>query len=658
MTPPFKKILIANRGEIAVRICRACREMGIESVAVYSEADADALHVGMADEAVYIGPAPAGDSYLNIPSLLRAAEVTGAEAVHPGYGFLAENPEFARAVAGAGLTWIGPSAETIALLGDKLAAKKLAEDAGVPVVPGYGGADQRVERLVEEADRIGYPVMVKAAAGGGGKGMRVVASSDEIVPALESAAREAQAAFGDRRLFLERALIHPRHIEIQIFGDTAGNVIFLGERECSIQRRHQKVIEESPSPVLTPDLRSRMGEAALRVARAAGYVNAGTVEFLFAGDSFYFLEVNTRIQVEHPVTEMVTGLDLVRMQIDVAAGRPLPVRQMDIDPRGHSVEARLYAEDPSSGFLPATGTLAIFSPPLGPGIRNDVGVAPGSTVTPYYDPILAKLAVHADTREEAVARLRSALAHFSVLGVTTNARFLHWIVETADFTAGRMDTGYVDRCWDPPSDAELPAEVVLLALALDMTRSGSAGGRRGPWNATSGWRLGGAARTYRYKWTGRVIEAVIELSAGGTWHVLSGQSEWEARFHVGDGGRVTVLTANTVITGFAVEGRVGIDISWRGLSYTLSRPDLSASVAGTAGTLSRANLCAPMPGTVVKLLVEPGEAVAPHQALVVMEAMKMEHVIEAPEAGVVRDVYFQEGDMVPAGATLVRLAEQ
>lgn len=660
MTPPFDRILVANRGEIAVRIIRACREMGIGSVAVYSEPDAGSLHVRLADEAYPIGPAPALQSYLRMEALIQAAEETGAQAIHPGYGFLAENPEFARLVAEAGLTWIGPPADVIALLGDKLAAKRLAMAAGVPVVPGFEGDGTSAWWFVGQAEQIGFPVMIKAAAGGGGKGMRVVNTAAELAAAAAAASREAAAAFGDSRIFLERALASPRHIEIQIFADSHGHAVYLGERECSIQRRHQKVMEESPSPVLTPQLRAAMGEAALRVVRAAGYVNAGTVEFLFADDEFYFLEVNTRIQVEHPVTEMVTGLDLVRLQIEIAAGRHLRLSQLDVAARGHAIEARLYAEDPARGFLPATGRLHVFTPPEGPGIRNDVGVEPGAEVSPHYDPILAKLIVRAETRGEALARLRSALDDYGILGVATNQSFLRWVAGTPAFAAGHMDTGFVDREWPEAKLGEaLPPEVLLLAVAFDVNRSQRPNAdHQNPWLRSGNWRASAASRRYVYEWSGEQIAVDAVPRTPGAWDVAKeGEAPEAVRVVPGESSRLTVLRGRTVITGFAVETGGGIDISWRGTAYHLQPPAVSSETGEQGARAGQERLLAPMPGTVVRVLVRPGQAVTAHEPLVVMEAMKMEHVIEAPHPGVVGEVMFHEGDMVPAGSPLVRLEE-
>lgn len=465
-TPPFRRILIANRGEIAVRVIRACRELGSETVAVYSEADREALHVRLADQAVLLGPPPPGASYLQAGRIIQAALETGAEAVHPGYGFLAENAAFAQAVVEAGLTFIGPPPGVIRAMGDKAAARARMEQAGVPVVPGYQG-DDAPEALREAAQRIGYPVLVKAAAGGGGKGMRIVHRPEDLDEAVAAARREAQHAFGDPRLLLEKYIPRAHHVEFQILADAHGHIVHLFERECSVQRRYQKIIEETPSPLLDEDLRRRMGQAAVAAARAVGYVNAGTVEFIVDPDTraFYFLEMNTRLQVEHPITELVVGLDLVQWQIRIAAGEPFPYSQEALIQRGHAIECRLYAEDPASGFLPSTGDLLQVRLPQGPGVRVDSGVTTGDTVTHHYDPLLAKIIVHAESREAAIRRMDAALRQTVVHGVTTNAAFLRVVLAHEDFRAGQVDTRWVERTFDAWTPAP-PPDPVLAALAL------------------------------------------------------------------------------------------------------------------------------------------------------------------------------------------------
>ncbi len=469
---PFNKILIANRGEIAIRIMRACRELGIQTVAVYSEADAHAQHVQFADEAVFIGNAAPKESYLNQDVLIRAALDSKADAIHPGYGFLSENASFAAAVESANLTFIGPAADSIRAMGDKAESKILMKKAGVPTVPGYEGLES-FEDFQKAADEIGYPVLVKAAAGGGGKGMRVVNSANELKESIEAARREAQNSFGDERLLIEKYLADAHHIEIQVFGDKHGNLLHLFERECSVQRRHQKIIEESPSPLLTPELRARMGESAVNAAKAVNYFNAGTVEFIFDPklSTFYFLEMNTRLQVEHPVTELVTGLDLVHWQIRIAAGEKFPFTQEDLHQHGHAIECRVYAEDPSTGFLPSTGKLLQFIQPQGPGIRVDSGFAIGDDVTHFYDPLLAKLIVHAGSREDAIQRMKNALRDFIVHGVVTNIDFMQTVLETDDFKQGKISTRWVEKSLEsgsllPNMQEQAPALHTLIAAAL------------------------------------------------------------------------------------------------------------------------------------------------------------------------------------------------
>ncbi len=489
----FRKVLIANRGEIAVRVARACREMGIASVAVFSEADRAALHVRMADEARPIGPAPSRESYLRIDRVLDAARASGAEAIHPGYGFLAENASFARACEEAGIAFIGPRSETIALMGEKTSARREAVAAGLPVVPGTlePVADER--ELAREAERIGYPVMLKAAAGGGGKGLRLVASPPELLAALARARSEAEGAFGDDRVYLEKAIARPRHVEIQVLADHHGNAIHLFERECSIQRRHQKVIEESPSPLLTPALRLRMGELAVALVRRTGYVNAGTLEFLVDADREpWFLEMNTRLQVEHPVTEMVTGLDLVKLQIRIAQGERLPVRQEDVAQRGHAIECRVYAEDPEAGFLPSPGRITALRVPGGPGVRDDSGVFEGAEVPVHYDPLVSKLVVWAGTREEAVRRMRRAVSEYRVLGIKTTLPFFERVLDHPAFVAGDLDTSFVDTVLAAGNGRpSREVEIAVAAAAISALEERRAGRRLADRTDISAWRGAG-----------------------------------------------------------------------------------------------------------------------------------------------------------------------
>jgi acetyl-CoA carboxylase biotin carboxylase subunit len=501
----FGKILIANRGEIAVRVIRACREMGIESVAVYSEADRDSLHVRLADEAVLLGPAPAAESYLDLDRIVAAVRKTGAEAVHPGYGFLSENVEFARRLEREKIVFIGPNADALELVGDKVRARRTMEKAGVPIIPGMKTTPADLAEFVSAAAKLGFPVIVKASAGGGGKGMRVVSGPEDLTGAIEAGRREARSAFGDESVYLERYLESPRHVEVQVLADKRGKTVHLFERECSIQRRHQKIVEESPSPALDASLRAKMGETAVKAMKAAGYDNAGTVEFLLDKDRrFYFLEVNARLQVEHPVTELVTGIDLVRQQIRIAAGEPLAFGQEDIAQRGHAIECRVYAEDPARGFLPSSGRILVLEEPRGPGVRYDGGIFAGWTVPIHYDPILAKLIVWAEDRGRACDRMAAALADHVLLGVRTTVPFLRDVVAHPDFREGRLDTGFIPRFFDGWSEPPAGEETIRLALAaaayaelngLSRRGDGAAAGapkaKASPWTSLGRWRMGG-----------------------------------------------------------------------------------------------------------------------------------------------------------------------
>lgn len=653
----FKRILIANRGEIAVRIIRACRELGISPVAVYSEVDAGALHVRLADAARLIGPAPAAQSYLRTEAILTAAHELGAEAIHPGYGFLSENAAFARACREAGVVFIGPPPEAIEAMGGKIGARSIAQAAHVPVVPGYDGADQRDERLLAEAERIGYPLLIKASAGGGGKGMRVVNGPAEFIASLEGARREARAAFGDDTVFLERLILRSRHVEIQVLADTHGNVIHLGERECSIQRRHQKILEESPSPALTPELRGRMGDAAVRAARAAGYVNAGTVEFMLdSAGQFYFLEMNTRLQVEHPITEQVTGLDLVRWQIAIAAGAPLPFAQRDISFRGHAIEVRLYAEDPVT-YLPAVGSLALLDPPSGPGVRVDAGLTTGDEVTVYYDPMIAKLVVHAESRAAAVERLRRALDDFAVLGLTTNLPLLRALAAHPVYASGDTHTGFLSEHPLEVTPPTTPPPEVLAAAALYELQVERAQSRRESDPFAERWRAGGGALPLSFESAGHVYRLGVRR-AGAGWLFESADGLLSARLVATAPAELTFeLDGRRERVRVARDGEGALLVAWRGAAYRLGRPvPLSADSATRAGGGHDASsLTAPMPGTLVKVLVSEGEPVREGQALLVLEAMKMEHTVVAPFAGVVRRLPYGQGASVAGGAELVDL---
>ncbi len=651
----FSKLLVANRGEISVRIIRACRELGIASVAVYSEADRYSMHRRLADESYLLGPAPAADSYLNIDRITEIIRGSGAEAVHPGYGFLAESAAFARAVEEAGAVWVGPPPEAMDLVGDKVRAKELAQKAGVPTVPGYSGGDQGEERLSEEAQRIGYPVLVKASAGGGGRGMRSVARPEDFEEAVRGAKREAEASFGDGSVFLEKLVENPRHVEVQVVGDHHGNVVHLYERDCSIQRRHQKVVEEAPSPALDRELREAICDAAVRLAAEAGYRNAGTVEFLLDGEDFYFLEMNARLQVEHPVTELVTGLDLVHLQLAVAAGEPLPAQE-EVTLRGSAIEVRVYTEDPETS-LPAGGELHAFAPPEGPGIRNDVGVETGDEVSLSYDSMISKLIVSAADRETAVLRLRRGLRDYTVLGVPTNLPLLRRIAVNPAFAAGDTTTGFLEEHGISGKEEQdnVPDKAVLLAAAGELRSSRG----KSPEPFSSGaWRPLGVAR-YSYSAGGetRVVEAE-RISGGRVRLRMNGEDSVVEKVSVENGLLRATLDGEPASCGFAVEGS-GVYVSDEGVSYRLERtppPSVDEAVPGGADS-GRTSLTSPMPGTVVSVRVEEGEEVEEGQLLLVLEAMKMEQQVTAPYAGTVRGLPYGEGDLVPGGAVLAEIEE-
>ena len=649
----FEKLLIANRGEIAVRIIRACRELGIRSVAVYSEADEGAMHRRLADEAYFIGPAPAPESYLNIDRIVEAIEASGAQAVHPGYGFLAESAPFARAVEGVGAVWVGPPAEAMDLMGFKVRAKELARRADVPTVPGYDVEEQGEERLAEEAGRIGFPVLVKASAGGGGRGMRAVARPEDFLEAVRGARREAQAAFGDGSVFLEKLIEDPRHVEVQVIGDREGNVLHLYERECSIQRRHQKVVEEAPSPALNPELREAVCSAAVRLAREAGYRNAGTVEFLLDGEDFFFLEVNARLQVEHPVTELVTGLDLVHLQVAVAAGEPLPLSQEEVNLRGSAIEVRLYAEDENG--LPAGGRLLAFAPAEGPGVRNDAGFEAGDEISLHYDPMLAKLIVYAPDRTSAVRRLRRALRDYAVLGPPTNLPLLRRVADHPAFAAGETTVRFLEehRLTDAPPEPSVPREAVLLAAAGELSRGASAE----PF-AAGPWRNLGAVRL-RYRAGEREYEVEAERSGSGRLRLRLDGHEALVEPHLVENGRLHALVdERPAVAALAFDG-LDVLVSMGGESYRLAKPPPpDVDGVGPGGTdAPGASLTAPMPGTVVRVLVGEGDEVEEGQLLLVLEAMKMEQPVAAPHAGRVVSLPYGEGALVPGGAVLAEIEE-
>ena len=648
----FGKILIANRGEIAVRVASTCRVMVIPTIAVYSEADRGALHTRETDEAVLVGPAEAARSYLDIDALIAAAKRTGADAVHPGYGFLSQNADFAEAVARAGLTFIGPPPGVHRMLGDKQGARRLMAAAGVPVVPGYDGDDKSDATLLAAAKSIGWPVILKPSRGGGGKGMRVVRKADDFASTLAASRREARAAFGDDRMVLERYVERPRHVEVQVLADAHGTLVHLFERECSIQRRHQKVVEETPSPTLKPERRAALWAAGLAAARAATYVNAGTVEFLLAPDgAFYFLEVNTRLQVEHPVTEATTGLDLVRLQIQVAAGEALPFRQEDVRSQGHALECRLYAEDPDEDDRPVPGRILHYAAPEGPGVRFDSGVATGSEVTVHYDPMLAKLVTWGRDRAEALQRLRAALRRTVVLGVTTNLARLQAIADHPAFEAGELHTGFIDEhLAGHRAPAEPPPEAVAAALAaLGRSRpapSSPEAAAPDPWETLGVWgrdnnkqpqRRGNADTSPPLPLTWG-LEGLMKGGGSMTDPLGCGTFVWR------DGDRVETF--------HCVRDRHVIHLFWRGAAYRIEEDGESSRSAHrpVSGALE-----APMPGRVIAVRVAPGQAVTKGQELLVVEAMKMENALRAPREGVVKAVAARVGDMVSPGVVLVEL---
>jgi 3-methylcrotonyl-CoA carboxylase alpha subunit len=639
---PIRRLLIANRGEIAVRIARAAREAGIVPLGIYSEADAGAFHLSAMDDAVCIGPAPASESYLNVPRVIGALVELRADSVHPGYGFLSEQAHFARAVRDAGAIFVGPSPEAIEAMGDKSAAKKLVREHGVPVLPGYDGQDQSPAHLRAEADKIGAPLVVKATAGGGGRGLRVVTDLSTFEEALASAKREAAGAFGDERMLLERYVVRPRHIEFQILADAHGTTIHLGERECSIQRRHQKLVEEAPSFALTPELRDEMGAAAIRAARAAAYVNAGTVEFLLdESGAFYFLEMNARLQVEHPVTEAVHGIDLVRLQLAIAAGAPLQLAQSEIAARGWAIEARINAEDPASGYLPATGTISGWETPGGPGIRVDAGVREGSVVSIYYDSLLAKLIAWGPDRPSAIERLTGALETFRIDGVPTNLPLQLRIARDVTFRAGYTTTAFLtehENFMSPDPTGE-PDEAFLIGLGALLGDPRS-------------WRIGSVGIPLRLHGARRHIAVVASRkSKPGHWH-LEGDFEGEVDFEW-SAERITVRGAEARCSGRAATARDGVEVTYDGERFVFRCEPPPALGARSSSAGAQGSVTAPMPGKIVSVAVAAGDSVAERDLLLVLEAMKMEHRIEASRPGVIKSVTVAPGTLVTGGATLV-----
>ena len=664
----FSKILIANRGEIACRVIKTAKRLGIKTVAVYSDADRTARHVAMADEAVHIGPSAARESYLIADRIIDAAKRTGAQAIHPGYGFLSENAGFADACAAAGIVFIGPPAASIRAMGSKSEAKKIMEKARVPLVPGYHGDDQSPELLASEAAKTGFPVLIKASAGGGGKGMRVVESAEKFADALAGAKREAKASFADDHVLVEKYLTRPRHLEIQVFADGQGNCLYLFERDCSIQRRHQKVIEEAPAPNMDPVRRKQMGEAAVAAARAIGYQGAGTVEFIADQDgTFFFMEMNTRLQVEHPVTEAITGQDLVEWQLIVAAGGKMPLAQDELRIDGHAVEVRLYAEDPARNFLPSTGTLVHLKlPEEGAHVRVDTGVRQGDTVTPFYDPMIAKVIVHDRDRTSALRRMAALMGETEVVGVTTNSVLLKALCSHPAFVGGEVDTGFIERhratLFTKPAPAgDRAFAVATLARLLEWQDAAqpAAGDPWSPWNQQSGFRLLDEGHE-EVRWKDGEREVVViarRLRSGGVRLDLPDGAR-EARVERRDDGALSIGLGEdtfgaTVVRRTALDGGIDYTLFMDGGSLRLRLVDPLDVTQYEATASADAVVRAPLPGKIIDLRVKAGDTVSKGQALLVLEAMKMEHTLAAPADGTVKSLRYAVGEQVPEGAELV-----
>ena len=670
----FKKILIANRGEIACRVAATARRMGVRTVAVYSDADANAKHVAACDEAVHIGGSAPKDSYLQWERILQAAKDTGAQAVHPGYGFLSENDAFADACAKAGLVFIGPPSSAILAMGLKAESKRLMEQAGVPLVPGYHGADQDPAMLQREADRIGYPVLIKASAGGGGKGMRAVDKSEDFAAALASCQREARNSFGSDAVLIEKYVQRPRHIEIQVFGDTHGNCVYLFERDCSVQRRHQKVLEEAPAPGMTPKLRAEMGAAAVAAAKAVNYVGAGTVEFIVEQPGgyakpedmkFFFMEMNTRLQVEHPVTEAITGLDLVEWQLRVASGEPLPRKQEELAIQGHAIEARICAETPDNQFLPATGRLDVYRKPAHTAfergaVRVDDGVREGDAISPFYDSMVAKLIVHGSTRAEALARMEAALAETRIVGLSTNVQFLRHVVGSASFAQAELDTALIPREAAALFDQDKVGRDLAVAAAVAQTLLAErAGEGADPFSRTDGWRpFGLTVRRFDFEYRGEALQAALTYLHDGALQLAVGN----------DAPSLMAFTAQPSDSGSLMDlrfnGQRQTVQTWQNGELVHVFCDLGATAITEIDALAHAGevaaeggrLTAPMPGKVVSFAVKAGDTVKKGQPLAVMEAMKMEHTIAAPADGTVSELLYAPGDQVAEGSELLKLA--
>ena len=675
----FNKILIANRGEIACRVAATARRLGIKTVAVYSEADANAKHVASCDEAVCIGAAPAKESYLLGDKIIAVALATGAQAIHPGYGFLSENAGFAQACADAGLVFIGPPASAIHAMGSKSAAKALMEKAGVPLVPGYHGDNQDADLLQQEADRIGYPVLLKASAGGGGKGMRIVEKAEDFKAALLSCKREAINSFGDDKVLVEKYLTRPRHIEFQIFADQQGDCVYLFERDCSVQRRHQKVLEEAPAPGMTQERRRAMGEAAVAAAKAVAYVGAGTVEFIVNQDgSFYFMEMNTRLQVEHPVTEMITQLDLVQWQLEIAAGQALPLRQEQLQIHGHAIEARIYAENPERGFLPSIGTLRYMHTPAAvqfevghqrtehhvqpATVRIDSGVREGDAISPFYDPMIAKLIVWGKDRQAALQHMATALSQYRIVGLASNIGFLQRLITSTAFSSADLDTGLIERHHAelfPPLQTASAAVLALATAALVSEEALAAKGDTDPWAQTNGWRMNSRLqRRFNYSNEAGDYAIVATYCGDQQWQIQNHETTpatnaapltLQIRQQLGTEHHITLDDQR--IVGSVVRDAAILHIYYQGEHVALDWHDPLAHAGHSENEAGR--LTAPMPGKIVAVLVSPGQKVEQGTPLLIMEAMKMEHTIAAPSAGVIDELLYQVGDQVAEGAQLL-----
>ena len=663
----FSKILIANRGEIACRVAATARRMGIKTVAVYSEADANAKHVAVCDEAVLIGPAPAKESYLRADKIIEVALATGAQAIHPGYGFLSENSEFANACAKAGIAFIGPPASAIEAMGSKSAAKSLMEKANVPLVPGYHGDNQDPDFLQNEADRIGYPVLLKASAGGGGKGMRVIEHSKDFKDGLASCKREAINSFGDDKVLAEKYLQRPRHIEIQVFADTHGNCVYLFERDCSVQRRHQKVLEEAPAPGMTAERRAAMGEAAVAAAKAVGYVGAGTVEFIANQDgSFYFMEMNTRLQVEHPVTEMITGTDLVEWQLRVAAGEQLPLQQSELQIHGHAIEARVYAENPEKGFLPSIGTLrhartpdavnfVLGGSPNPAAFRIDSGVREGDTISPFYDPMIAKMIVWGKDRTEALARMAQALSQYQIVGLHSNIAFLSRLITSQAFSTADLDTGLIERNQDALFPTPTPANLHVLSFAAVALISAENTGGSDPWQSNQGWRMNTQMQRGLQFVEEHQTHSVQVTYTNDAWVIAANGNSQSVRLVRQQANDYVLAIADQTVTATVVRDGEHFHIFCQGVHIDLHYNDVLAHAGEAEAEGGR--LTAPMPGKIVAVVVKNGQEVKKGEALLIMEAMKMEHTISAPHDGVVEEVLYAVGDQVTEGAPLLNFKQ-